>query len=119
MLTYNLKKLFRLRGITSIASFLVQNGFGKQTAYRINEGRFSYLSPAHLEKLCIALNCTPNDLMEWEPNTNIEKPELLGLNKLRPAPVGDFRHFANDIPYEKMNDFILQVEEINPKYAME
>ncbi|MFA6597092.1 MAG: helix-turn-helix transcriptional regulator [Ignavibacteriaceae bacterium] len=115
MLTYNLKKLFKLRGITTPASFLMKNGFGKQAAYRITGNRFNALQPEYLEKLCIALNCTPNDLMEWEPNKNIEKPEILGLNKLRPVPVGDLRHFANDIPVEKMSEFISQVEELKKK----
>ncbi|MFA6598617.1 MAG: helix-turn-helix transcriptional regulator [Ignavibacteriaceae bacterium] len=115
MLTYNLKKHFKLRGITSPTRFLMEIGFTKQIAYNIARNNFTGLSPKHLEKLCLSLNCTPNDLMEWEPDKQIAQPEKFSLNKLRPAQFGDLWNFAKDVPYEKMGELIAQIEEAKKK----
>lgn len=115
MLKYNLKKHFKLRGITYPARFLVEIGFTKQSAYNVARGNFVSLSPEHLEKLCLALNCTPNDLMEWEPGKNIANPETHSLQKLLAVQSPDLRSFIAALPYEKMNEVIAQIEEAKKK----
>lgn len=115
MLTYNLKKHFKLRGITYPARYLMEIGFTKQIAYNIARDNFVSLSPEHLEKLCLALNCTPNDLMEWEPGKNVTNPETQSLQKLRPVQFTDIRSFISSLPYEKMNEIMAQIEETKKK----
>ena len=117
MLRYNLNKHFKLRGITYPARYLMEIGFTKQSAYNVARGNFVSLSPEHLEKLCLSLNCTPNDLMEWEPDKQIAQPEKFSLNKLRPAQFGDLWNFAKDVPYEKMGELIAQIEEAKKKIS--
>lgn len=119
MLTYNLKKHFKLRGIISPTKFLIQIGFTKQIAYNIARNNFTSLSPKHLEKLCLSLNCTPNDLMEWEPDKNIENPGKHSLNKLRLTQVADLRNFATDIPFDKMGEFAAEIEAVKKKMRNE
>ena len=115
MLKYNLKKHFKLRGISYPARFLIEIGFTKQSAYNVARGNFVSLSPSHLEKLCLSLNCTPNDLMEWEPGKNITDPETHSLQKLRPSRFTDLHSFIAALPYEKMNEVIAQLEEAKKK----
>lgn len=119
MLTYNLHKHFKLRAVSAPAVFLMQNGFNQQTAYRITKNKFSALSAKHIEKLCLALNCTPNDLMEWEPDKNLENPEKQSLNKLRLVQIADLRNFASDIPFEKMGEFAAEIEAVKKKMRNE
>ena len=111
MLRYNLNKHFKLRGITYPARYLMEIGLTKQSAYNVARGNFVSLSPEHLEKLCLALNCTPNDLMDWEPGKNVVNPEAQSLQKLRPVQLTDLKNFINSLPYEKMNEIIAQIEE--------
>ncbi|MBK7229843.1 MAG: helix-turn-helix transcriptional regulator [Ignavibacteriales bacterium] len=35
-----------------------------------------------MEKLCLVLNCTPHDLLVWEPDASITEPSKFELSKL-------------------------------------
>ncbi len=61
----------------------------------------------HLEKICILLNCTPNDLMAWQENAHTilhnnhplkqmqHKPEEDNLyHTLRGLPLQELKHIA-------------------------
>jgi len=68
MLRLNIHRLLQLRGIERPYSFLVRNGFVPQTATNIVNNNIGHIKPPQLEKLCLLLNCTPNDLFDWHPN---------------------------------------------------
>lgn len=68
MLHLNLKKLFRARGIEKPYTFLVKSGFVPFTAHKYKTGEVDQIRLNHIEQLCISLNCTPNDIFEWQPN---------------------------------------------------
>jgi hypothetical protein len=48
--------------------FMVQNGFVSFTAHKYKNGKVEQIRLDHIEKLCILLNCTPNEIFEWVPN---------------------------------------------------
>ncbi|MCL5029695.1 MAG: helix-turn-helix transcriptional regulator [Bacteroidetes bacterium] len=113
MLKYNLSKIFSARGITNKTSFLLKIGFTSRVAYGITNERFVSLSPKHLERLCLGLNCTPNDLMEWQP----DKPELLNediqLKKLLNAGNQyNIMNIVRGVPFDKMEEFTKKMEEV-------
>lgn len=82
MLIYNLKVLFRERGIERPFSFLVKAGIAPATAHNIlhNNTRTSKLR--HIELLCRIVLCEPNDLLVWVPDKGVVYPDDLPLWKL-------------------------------------
>ena len=104
MLVTNIDKLFKLRGITKPKKFLVENGFSNITAYNITNYRFSALKLDKVEKLCLALNCTPNDLLDFHPDKNVVIPENHPLLKLCPEKFFNISEIAKDIPIEKLSE---------------
>ena len=47
--------------------YLIQHGIGTKTIYNIK--RNCHISTTTLEKLCYALNCTPNDIIAFQPDS--------------------------------------------------
>ena len=113
MLRYNLQKLFNLRGITNPTIYLQRNGFKDYTSYKIAYNEFKYLPLETMEKLCLLLNCTPNDMMEWIPDSTQTQNENIALRKLITTQK-DFNlsHVIHEVPVEKMNEFVEKVEEL-------
>ncbi len=66
MLTLNLTPIFKARNIVKPYSFLIKAGFTAHTATDIANGQKTAYSLAHIELLCRALYCTPNDLFLWK-----------------------------------------------------
>ena len=75
MITYNFDRIFKARGIERPFSYLRQAGFSDNFATKIKNNRVARLNLKEIERLCIVLKCTPNDLYEWEPDkdSQIEK----------------------------------------------
>ena len=84
MLEYNLKKLFKMRGIEKPMGFLMKNGFTRATANSLAYRKQKAIKTKVIERLCEVFKCTPNELMEWTPDTpekdSAEHP-LYGLKK--------------------------------------
>jgi hypothetical protein len=113
MLKYNLERLFMLRGISKPASVLIKAGFPRGVAYRILENKIKTFTPSHIEKLCIAFDCTPNELMEWTPDSKYKLAETHPLQKLLPEEkIIDLREITKDIPIEKLGLFADKLEEL-------
>ena len=103
MLTYNFKRIFRARGVNKPFSYLVKAGYSENMATRIVNGRVKELGLADMEKLCVLLQCTPNDFLEWTPgrhDTNIENHPLAPLK--RDETVVHLTQLLNTMPLEKL-----------------
>lgn len=83
MLFINIKRAMRLRGIDNHYHFLLNLGFVPSTANNFLRGQVEHLKLDQLERLCLALNCTPNDLLEWRPAENQATPDAQALIKLK------------------------------------
>jgi DNA-binding Xre family transcriptional regulator len=104
MLIYNLRRILALRGIDKPHAFLVKNGFAASTASNMLRYYPVVFKVKALEKLCVALNCTPNDLFEWRDKGE-DLPENHSLNSLRKAAVTmKFSDIVKDLPLEKMRE---------------
>ena len=102
MLTYNFDKIFKARGIDKPFTFLMKAGFSNTLASRVKNNRVKRLESKELERLCLALKCAPNDLMEWEPDEGYENDTTQPLNKLRKGYGFDLVKSINSLPYDKM-----------------
>jgi len=113
MLYFNVKRLLDLRGIDRPYTFLVKNGFVSQTATNIINNQIARITPAQMETLCLLLNCTPNDLLDWRPSANAVVPENHPLRTLTkektPPPISEM---VKDLPVEKLSRLESMINEL-------
>jgi len=84
MLYLNLTSLLKERGVTKPVALLVKAGFTYYAANELANSRVRNLSLKHLERLCLALNCTPNDVLTWRREEGSAVPKNHPLEKLAP-----------------------------------
>jgi hypothetical protein len=99
MLFFNLKRVLDMRGIDRPYSFLVKNGFASQTATDWSQNYVGCVRAEKLEKLCMLLNCTPNDLFEWREDTKTVVADGHALRSLQKTNKPLILH---DIPADKL-----------------
>jgi hypothetical protein len=80
MLTLDLNRLLEHREIQNPRAFLVKSGFTYHKAGHLLKNQIGGLR--HLELLCLALNCTPNELFSWTPDKDVRSPKKQALSKL-------------------------------------
>jgi len=103
MLRFDPRRVFGLRGIKKELTFLMNNGIGRSTASNLLNFNVTYVKIAHLEKLCLLLRCTPNDLFGWKPPKDavIDEAHPLGRLKRGPDPK-NITDMVSDLPLEKL-----------------
>jgi len=105
MLTFNFSRIFKARGIEKPFSYLVRVGYSDNFATRIVNNRIKRLDLTDLEKLCELLQCTPNDLLEWIPEskdkTNDKHP-LISI--MRSDKVVQLTQILNSVPLDKLSE---------------
>jgi DNA-binding Xre family transcriptional regulator len=84
MLYFNLQAIFTARQIERPYTFLVKMGMAPHTATRILNGNMQVLRLNHIEMLCKALYCEPNDLLAYKQDSNNPLPDNHPLLKLLP-----------------------------------
>ena len=90
-------------GFGRVYSFLRKIGFNHTPAQKFHEGRYRSLPLDHVERLCLRLHCTPNDLLEWSPGdlrVDGDHP-LYGLVKKSEL---DLLSEIRDLPLERLNE---------------
>lgn len=103
MLFFNVRRMLETRGIENPYTFLVKNGFVSQTASNLSRNQIKHIKPEQIEKLCLLLNCTPNDLFEWQTETDAPTPENHPLKSLvRDKNATPAAQLLKSIPAEKL-----------------
>jgi len=103
MLTYNIQRIFKARGVEKPYSFLRQHGFSNNFASRLKQNNIYRIDPRELEKLCVILHCTPNDLLEWTDDGEYTIDGSHPLRKLMsPDKNVDMNKTINSIPLNKV-----------------
>ncbi|HJV79002.1 MAG TPA: helix-turn-helix transcriptional regulator [Paludibacter sp.] len=83
MLKVNILRVCSIRSINKPLSFFRNHGFSPASATRIAGGYMNSFSLETIEKLCLSLNCTPNDLLEWIPSKDMAANTTHSLNTLK------------------------------------
>lgn len=106
MLKYNFDRVFKARGIDSPIKFLRQAGIYDAFALRMKKNQVHRMNLPTIEKICILLKCTPNDLMEWEPDSNDESFSGHPLNIMMQSrkKIEDISQMLSSVPFEKLGD---------------
>jgi DNA-binding Xre family transcriptional regulator len=105
MLTFNFSRIFKARGIDKPFSYLVKVGYSDNFATRIVNNRIKRLDLADLEKLCELLQCTPNDLLEWIPESKDKTNDMHPLISIkRSDKVVQLTQILNSVPLDKLSE---------------
>ena len=103
MLLFNPKKVFALRGIQKTTNYLVTMGFSYVKASSFLKSKSQFVKIKDIERLCVALNCTPNDLFEWKADNNAVLPENHSLNALdKGGQTKNLQQMIKDVPSDKL-----------------
>lgn len=113
MLKYNLKAVFKERGITRPLSFMMKAGIASTTAHEIMNNDVGTFRLKHIEILCRALMCEPNDLLVWIPKTGEIYPENMPLRKLERKSLesDEFMDMISKMPLEEFREMAKDVVE--------
>ncbi|MGL1888689.1 MAG: helix-turn-helix transcriptional regulator [Reichenbachiella sp.] len=113
MLKLNISYLTSLRSIKRTFTYLLDLGLSRSVAQRVSSGEAKVVNLAHLTKLCLALRCTPNDLLEWQgdPNAMDQHHPLRALinDKGRLENVSKIKNMSLE-KLERLNDLIGDME---------
>jgi DNA-binding Xre family transcriptional regulator len=82
MLILDILPIINARGIEKPFSYLVKAGFTRHASTSILNSKTSIFRLDHIEKICLTLNCEPNDILVWKPDENIKYSENNSLNIL-------------------------------------
>jgi len=114
MLRFRLTRILRLRNIDKPYSFLLKCGFHRTTANKYVYDGAVNIKVSHIEKLCRALNCTPNDLFDFKPGENDSIRPDHPLNELkRTENSTDIMRMYKELPLDKLDkveEFIAQLK---------
>ncbi len=103
MLYLNITRIATLRGIGNTTQFLIQNGFSRSIANRILKRADSYIKFSHIEKICLLLHCTPNDLLQWRPDAKMPVQPNEPLNALIHPQAQDLLNFLQNADINKLS----------------
>lgn len=104
MLYFNFTRLFKARGIQRPFSFMRKAGYSDGFATKIANNRFRQFNLIELERLCETFHCTPNDILEWIPNSKDEDLESHPLKELkRSNSFFDLSKVLSKVPLEKLD----------------
>ncbi len=112
MLKFNPNNILSLRGVEKTTALLVKLGMKYSRASRFLNSKSKAVNIEDIERLCIALNCTPNDLFEWTPDETRVLPETHSLNSLRGANVANLQELVKDIPSDKLETVAKMLNEM-------
>ena len=109
MLHFNFTRVFKAKGIHTPSKYLVQHGFSDKFATRVVRNDFRKLNIDEVEKLCEIFLCTPNDLLQWVPDSKTSDPTTHPLAPLmRDEKVMDLTRTLNSVPFERL----LEIEKL-------
>jgi DNA-binding Xre family transcriptional regulator len=74
MIKLSITRILKAKGITEANQYFIQRGHSASYTYHLLRNNINSLSLKKLEMLCADLNCTPNDLLTYIPDS--KKPVL-------------------------------------------
>ncbi len=105
MLKYNFYRIFKARGIEKPHAYLRKAGFSDNFASKIKNSKTRRIELNELERLCLLLRCTPNDFLEWIPESNTDISDNHPMNNMKkPEHEVDFVKTLNEVPLGKLEE---------------
>lgn len=112
MIKYDFDRILKARGIERPFTYLRNAGFNDHMATRIKNNRVIRLELKHLERLCLLLRCTPNDLLVWTSEKGDQIDKQHPMNEIRKSEHEiDFIQTINSIPIGKLEEIDKLIKE--------
>ncbi len=105
MIYLNIQQIFEAKGIENPNHYLCKNGFTRHTAHNLLNHKTEGINFKHLEKLCLLLQCAPNDLFCWnntDNNTNLKHHPLQVIKQKENK--GNINTQLKKLPISKLNE---------------
>lgn len=111
MIRLYLGPLFVARGIEDPYTYLKKNGFPRHTASRLLSGYYTHLHFDYLEKLCVLLRCSPNELLHYTPASGQQLAADHPLLELKKSlPVLNWKERIGQMPLPKLLELMEQIK---------
>lgn len=105
MLYFNLLPVFKARQIDRPYTFMVKIGISPQTASKYLNNYVHVMRLDHVEKLCIALHCEPNELLCFNPSNKKPVEPDHPIQKLRQKETSmDLNYLLKTIPLAQLEE---------------
>lgn len=113
MFKIRLRFILESKGIPNPYNFMIKNGFTPNIATRYINGIMDTMNLAYLEKLCLILQCTPHDLLEWVPPKDVKVTDEHPLHPLiRHEKPYDIISHINQLPFDKVKHVQEYIEQL-------
>ena len=107
MLKFNLHPFFKVRGVGNPRRFLIDLGINHISAAKLLKGEMTSLRLEHIEKICLALRCTPNDLLEWTPDNTFSADAAHPIHAIAPRKnIDRLLDKLGNMSYEEMERLV-------------
>ena len=117
MLRYNFSRILKARGIEKPVVYLKSAGFSTNFAVKVMYNRVVRINLRELERLCLLLQCTPNDFYEWIPEKDTQTDANHPLNAIKKSDkVIDLTKMLNSIPLAYLEDIESVINEKMKSY---
>ncbi len=111
MMKFRVEFLLKEKGIKGRYKFLAKAGFNYSAAYDLLKGKRENITMRQLENLCLLLQCTPMDILEWKPGANVAIDEHHPMFSLIRSPKPPLAERLKSIPYDKLAELERFMEE--------
>lgn len=114
MLRFELESLLESREVHQPLHFLVKAGFNYHTAHRLLNIESRSIRMDHVEKLCLVLNCTPDDLLVWDAPKSMGNLGNHPLKKLTNRQrKGSILPKIKSLPQDKLDELRLYIDKLS------
>ncbi len=103
MLILDVERICKEKGISNPSVWLRGLGFHSKMVTLLMRRQSRRLDYRHLEKICLALHCTPDDLFAWQPDADGAVAANHPLQALVRVGKPDIQTLLRDIPSHKMD----------------
>ena len=103
-LQFNATRLLREKGVGKPLAYLTKIGIAQSVAYTIISGNRESIRFADLERICTAINCTPNELFGWQAPEGTLPPNHELLKLIRSPELLDFLEKLKTLSPEKLEE---------------
>ena len=105
MIYLNLNNILQAKGIDKPNQYLFQNGISRHNAHRLLNHVTDSISFKLIEKLCLILNCTPNELFTWSNTSKIPHLDKHAIQTIKyEGSSGNINQALQQLPVNKLNE---------------
>lgn len=113
MFTLDLKRFFTLKNIAKPYGFLISKGFSTNVSLNFTSRVPKTIRIENIYRLCVVLNCTPNDLFSLSPDAKKQLPENHPLLSLIHEAPPDIPAIISSLSPDKITELAKHIENLN------